>query len=165
MALTKTPIAMLDATGTAGAGNFLRGDGSWSSSVPTSMVRWNTANGYGSTNTRIRRFVNSVTNIGSDITATDSATLGASFTINTSGIYSISYSDNFNTSAHFCLSLNASIPTSPLTGAPVSEVLVGATTSQANFASNASWTGYLASGSVIRAHGDGSPVGTTTNYV
>ena len=30
MALTKTPIAMLDATGTAGSGNFLRGDGTWS---------------------------------------------------------------------------------------------------------------------------------------
>lgn len=30
MALTKTPVDMLEATGTAGSGNFLRGDGTWS---------------------------------------------------------------------------------------------------------------------------------------
>jgi hypothetical protein len=30
MALTKTQIAMIEASGTAGSGNFLRGDGAWS---------------------------------------------------------------------------------------------------------------------------------------
>jgi hypothetical protein len=46
-----------------------------------SMVRLNTANGYGSTNTAIRRFTNVVTNQGTDITYADSATLGTTFTI------------------------------------------------------------------------------------
>ena len=54
-----------------------------------SMVRLNTSNGYGSTNTVIKRYTNVVTNQGVDITYADSATLGASFTINTAGVYAI----------------------------------------------------------------------------
>ena len=41
MALTKTPVAMIDATGTAGSGNFLRGDGTWS--TPASGITAMTA--------------------------------------------------------------------------------------------------------------------------
>jgi hypothetical protein len=52
-----------------------------------------TGNGLGSTNTTIRRFTTTVINTGTAITYADSATLGASFTINESGIYFIQYSD------------------------------------------------------------------------
>jgi hypothetical protein len=41
----------------------------------------NTVNGYGSTNTCIRRFTNLTNSIGSDVLYQDSASLGASFTI------------------------------------------------------------------------------------
>jgi hypothetical protein len=57
-----------------------------------SMVRLTTANGFGSTNTCIKRFTTTVISQGSDITYADSATLGASFTINANGVYAIAIS-------------------------------------------------------------------------
>jgi hypothetical protein len=77
------------------------------SSTPNSEVRLNTVNGFGSTNTMIRRFTNTTINTGTDITYADSATLGATFTINTAGVYAISYSDSFAASADMGLSLNS----------------------------------------------------------
>lgn len=60
-------------------------------SVGNHMVWVTTGNGYGSTNTKIRRFTTTLTNVGSAITYADSATLGATFTINETGIYNIHY--------------------------------------------------------------------------
>lgn len=56
-------------------------------------VKVTTGNGYGSTNTKIRRFSVTEINVGSAITYADSAGNGASFTINDAGIYAICYSD------------------------------------------------------------------------
>jgi len=56
-----------------------------------SEVVVNTGNGFGSTNTQIRRFTTTQTNTGSAITYADSATLGASFTINEDGIYAMTF--------------------------------------------------------------------------
>jgi len=117
-----------------------------------SMVRVNTANGYGSTNNVIRRFTNVVTNQGNDITYADSATLGASFTINTSGVYSVSYSDQFNTTQDMGISVNTSAPTTRISSIPVSEILTSAYTAGANLASCASATAYFPAGTVLRAH-------------
>lgn len=58
-----------------------------------SAIQLKTGNGFGSTFTEVRRFSTIATNIGSDIQYNNSATQGASFTILTSGIYNISYSD------------------------------------------------------------------------
>ena len=58
-----------------------------------SAVRLYGGNGMGSINTQVRRFASVATNIGSDIIYTDSATLGATFLINTPGIYTISYGE------------------------------------------------------------------------
>ena len=52
-----------------------------------------TGNGEGSTNTMIRRFTTTQSSVGTAITYADSATLGASFTINEAGLYEIYYSD------------------------------------------------------------------------
>jgi len=131
----------------------------------SSMVRLNTANGYGATNTAIRRFTNTVTNQGSDITYADSATLGASFTINTNGVYAISYTDNFNTLSTCGITLNDSNLTGSITTSAASAVLAAVTPSAANYAGSTSWTGYLPSGSVIRANGAGIPVGTIAGEV
>lgn len=57
----------------------------------TSAVFVDTGNGTGSTNTRVRRFVNTRQSVGAAITYADSATNGGSFTINANGIYSITY--------------------------------------------------------------------------
>ena len=121
-----------------------------------SMVRVNTANGYGSTNTRIRRWTNTVTNQGSDITYTDSATLGASFTVNTNGVYCISFSLAISTVAQWmAIGLNASVANQAPISMLASEVLAVNYVGTGSSGGNICWTGYLPSGSIIRPHSDG----------
>jgi len=123
--------------------------------MPTaSMIRLNTANGYGSTNTGVRRFTNVVENLGGDITYTDSATLGGSFTINSPGVYGLSFSDNFTAASDLCISKNATVLTAlPTT---VSEVLSEATSPGGSQRATAACSVYLRAGDVIRAHGSGT---------
>jgi len=72
-----------------------------------SFVDLHTENGHGSTNTVIRRFTTAVTNQGSAITYADSSTLGATFTINESGMYHMHGVDLFS-SPHYCgISVNS----------------------------------------------------------
>lgn len=134
-------------------------------STAQSMVRLNGANGYGSTSTAIRRFLNTVTNQGSDITYADSATLGATFTINTSGVYAISYCDNFSAGTNYGITVNDANLTAAFTSSTASAVLMGGSTSNANFGYGLSWTGYLAAGAVIRANGAAAAAGTLTNGI
>ena len=128
-----------------------------------SMVRLNTANGYGSTNTVIRRFTIIVTNQGSDITYTDSATLGATFTINTAGVYTISYNDQFNAANDMGISLNSSQLTTPITSITNSDILSVTSSIASARAGFASFTGYLVAGSVVRAHTALGVTGTSVN--
>ena len=125
-----------------------------------SMVRVNTSNGYGSTNTKIRRFTNVVTNIGTDITYADSATLGGSFTINTSGIYSISYTDSSTGTLELALTVNDPSPTVGPSSVTPANILSGSDAGSANYWALAVWTGYLNAGDVIRAHTDGAAAGS-----
>lgn len=134
-------------------------------SASPSMVRLNTANGYGSTNTMIRRFLNVVANQGEDITYSDSATLGASFTINTSGVYAISYDDNFTASGWLGASLNSSQLTTNISTMTAANILMAAYTPSAGGSSSASCVVHLPAGSVVRPHTSGQATGTTTNAV
>lgn len=68
----------------------------------------NDATAYGTTNTFVRRFLTTTKNTGSDITYADSATLGGSWTINTTGTYSIYYSEIFVGDAYMTLVVNGS---------------------------------------------------------
>jgi len=130
-----------------------------------SMVRLNTPNGYGSTNTKIPRFSNVVTNQGSDITYADSATLGASFTINTAGVYSIIHCNASNTAAMALgMSLNTTGPTVSIVSLTITEILAIASTAAAAYATDASWIGYLPAGSVVRPHTDGTALNSVANY-
>lgn len=132
-------------------------------SADYSMVRLNTANGYGSTNTRIRRFTNVVANVGADITYADSATLGGSFTINKSGVYSISYNDQFSASGSLGISLNSNQLTIAINLINASNFLAGQTVGAANHLGCATWQGYLQAGDIIRPHTDASISGTNVN--
>ena len=127
-----------------------------------SMVRVNTANGYGSTNTVIRRFTNVVTNQGSDITYADSATLGGLFTINTNGVYAISYNDQFNTTQDMGISLNTSAPTTRISSIPVAEILASTYSAGVNLGGSCGGSFYLAAGSLIRAHAFTNGTGSNT---
>ncbi len=127
-----------------------------------SMIRLNTANGYGSTNTKYRRFLNTVINQGSDITYADSATLSSSFTINTSGIYSISYSDVFGgISGYLGITLNDNQGATNIQSSTIANVLTINHTPAANWPGNVATTVYLPAGSVINAKTDGVAYGGT----
>lgn len=81
-------------------------------------VSVNTGNGYGSTNTKIRKFTTTLGSAGTAITYATSATLGASFTINEPGLYAITYVDGRTTAVasvgKFGLSLNTASPTTEI---------------------------------------------------
>lgn len=125
-----------------------------------SMVRVNTSNGYGSTNTVIRRFTNLQVSQGTDITYADSATAGASFTINTAGVYAISFSDQFSAASSIGLSLNSSQLTTAISGITAADRLAEMDSGGVNYSCTCSWTGYLAAGSIVRPHNQGVAVGS-----
>ena len=127
--------------------------------TPLSYVRLNTSNGYGSTNTKIRRFTNIVNNVGTDVTYADSATLGATFTINTAGVYSVSYSDSFNVAADTGVSIDSTQLTTGINSINVVNILSIATIATANYGVVCSATFYAGAASVIRAHTGGSASG------
>lgn len=112
-------------------------------------------NGYGSTNNKIRRFTNALVNTGSDITYADSAANGGSFTINTPGVYAISYSDLFSAASNMGLSLNSAALTTGVHTITASARVAFCTTSAADRASSVSVILKLAAGDVIRAHTQG----------
>ena len=146
-------------TGTLAATGAVSGTtGTFTGAVttPLSYVRLNTANGYGSTNTKIRRFTNIVNNVGTDITYADSATLGGTFTINANGVYSVGYNDQFTGGPeHLGFSRNSTQLTTGITGIAVADILTVGMTSTASQPSVAAATFYANSGDVIRAHTSG----------
>lgn len=123
----------------------------------TSQVWVNTPNGHGSTNTAIRTFSNTVVNVGSDITYTSSATNGDSFTINTTGLYSITYSDGASTQGNFYgLSRNSNQLTTSIDSINSAHFILDTANPTAvdSYSIPLSITIQLASGDVIRAHTD-----------
>ena len=130
-------------------------------SSTNSMVRLHTGNGHGSTNTTIRRFSTVVENIGGDITYTDSSTLGATFTINETGIYAITYGDTNSASyLTFGISLNSTELTTNISTINANDRLIVADSSSANFIEEVSWTGVLNKNDIIRAHDSATATGT-----
>lgn len=123
----------------------------------TSMIRYSTCNGNGSTNTAIRRFTTQQTNQGVDITYTDSAANGALFTINTPGVYSISYCDSFSAVSGLGISLNSATLTTAVSGLTAAELLIISETSGPNARQAVAWTGFLPAGSLIRPHTSVTP--------
>ena len=123
-----------------------------------SMILLTVTNGYGATNTAVRRWTNTITNQGSDITYADSATLGGSFTINTNGVYSISCIDNFTSVASLQIGINATA----IANAGASNPVI-ATSTGANIVVQGTYAAYLAAGTVVRALGTAAS-GTATAY-
>lgn len=127
--------------------------GDFASGVTPSQVRLTVGNGFGSTNTKIRRFTNTVENSGSHITYTDSATNGASFTINTAGIYAITYTEEGNTGTPlFGITLNSSQLTTDINGVTVSDILTISNCASGNGREATACTVKLAVNDVIRMH-------------
>jgi len=122
-------------------------------SVGDHSVVVTTGNGHGSTNTKIRRFTTTLSSSGTAITYADSVTLGASFTINSPGLYQISYSDNYSASiqAHG-VSLNSAQLTTGITTITAANRLAETYSIGAGISNSLTITARLATGDVIRPH-------------
>jgi hypothetical protein len=171
MALTKAKKALLNETFVETSGNQTIAGVKTFTSLPVvpfpSIVKVGTANGYGSINTRIRRFSVTLINSGTDITYADSATLGASFTINTSGIYSLYYADNFNTPQYAGISTNSGQLTSSIASISAASILaIGLGSNTTNSGTSCAVTTYLSAGDVLRPHTDtAAAIGSGPNIV
>lgn len=124
-----------------------------------SQVRVYQANGYGSTNNKIRRFSSIQDNYGTAITYSDSAANGGLFTINENGLYTISYCEDFSASGALGISLNSSQLTTGITSITAADRLIRASTPAADTGAFAGWTGNLLAGDLIRAHTGGTTTG------
>ncbi len=158
----QVPVAGLSASLAYGAGlaTSVR-SGLTPATATLGKVRVATGNGYGSTNTMIRRFSTTIDSVGSDITYADSATLGGSFTINTSGIYSISYNDRFSVGSSIGISKNSASLTTNIVLISQAQRLIFTSCSAANITATIPLTSYFAAGDVLRAHGDGATEGSS----
>lgn len=126
------------------------------------QIRLKTANGWGSTNTHIRRFTTTVEDYGSSITYADSSTLGASFTVNESGFYTIAWGDNFSSAANMGITLNSSeLTTSIVSITNTSDRLALSSPAAVGVQDVVDWSGFLNAGDVIRPHGDAATGGVT----
>lgn len=126
--------------------------------VCDSEVYVEVGNGHGSTNTKIRRYSNIRKEVGTAITYADSSTLGASFTINEAGVYSVGSVDG-NTSTDYFLgiSVNSSTLTTGIESmsyANGKRALNYDSVPTGN--SIITWTGRLAVGDVVRPHSGGN---------
>jgi hypothetical protein len=131
-----------------------------------SSVRIDTANGYGSTATKIRRFSNIRENIGTDIVYVDDATNGASFRVLTSGIYSITYTDLFTGAGSYLgITKNETQNTTNIDSMIGTDVLAVTRSSAADLPETVPWQGFLTQGDVIRAHTNGIAVGANGTIV
>jgi hypothetical protein len=126
-----------------------------------SSVRVDTANGYGSSATRIRRFSNVRDNIGNDIEYVSSSVNGDSFVVKSAGVYSISYSEQVPPNVNMGITKNATgteLSTNIITlaGSPTTTSLVLDSAGNASAGTlSCSWQGVLQAGDIIRAHTDG----------
>ena len=135
----------------------------------TSQLRLNTYAGYGSTETKIMRFTNSVENIGNMFsenhsTGYSSNAKGLEITINRSGIYSFDYNYNTNTVSNGGISLNSSELTTSIISVSVGTRIANVVILAGGNTSECSATMYFKKNDVIRPHTDGVSGSTYASF-
>lgn len=163
--LTKTTLtAGANITITNGSGAITIA-ASGAAGVGDSGIYVDTGNGRGSTNTRVRRFTNSRHASGSDITYADSATLGASATINTAGGYAVTYCDSISSGvSNIAISVNGSALTTNASSITYAQGLrAGAVVDNAT--NCVSTTLFCAVNDVIRPQEDANTDGTNQRQI
>jgi hypothetical protein len=127
---------------------------------PTSQVRVTNFAGYGSTNTAIMQFSSSLATVGTAISYANSASLGASFTINQDGVYTVIASADFSSACEFGISLNSSQLTTQIGAITAADRLTIVHADTANRRMIAAWTGRCSVGDVLRIHSDATSAGS-----
>jgi hypothetical protein len=146
----------------AGTGAPTCTNGIKSLGATASEIRVHTGNGYGSTNNKCRRFSSTTTSTGSDITFSDGAASGSSFTINKAGIYAMSYSDMRTTgNAHMGITYNCASLTTGIQSVDVNTRLASCHSPNSNQYGNCCVVANFSNGDVVRAMTDGSNDATT----
>ena len=126
-----------------------------SASVGNHCVALFGGNGWGSTNTCIRRHVSVETNVGTALTYADSAANGETITVNEAGLYEV-YVRDYITAGAFSAgaSLNSSQLSTGIASITAADIIVTQET-PVNTQATATRTIYCAVNDVIRPHGDG----------
>ena len=159
-----TGALVLDSRVSQGSGSY----SSWTISLAPNdlnvgdhVVSVHTGNDYGSAKTKFRRFTTIDENVGSSITYADSASNGASFTINATGIYSLYYQDS-GQDMH-AITRNYSAGTSnPNVAVGPSDILAISNTTGSSIKS-VSRVAKLIAGDVINAHTSGISTDTSND--
>jgi|SRR5882724_952024 len=115
-------------------------------------------NGFGSGDVFIRRYTNTIVNVGSDITYTDSATNGATFTINTNGLYAMTLTDWAASTAD---GFGVSVDATPSAAIPTDGGQLCSISSGPSLVSGCSATAYLNANDAVRAHWGAGNVANT----
>ncbi|MCB1949127.1 hypothetical protein, partial [Nitrosomonas sp.] len=118
-------------------------------------------NGYGSTNVKIRRFTTVEENLGSSITYADSATDGASFTINQDGVYALYYQDKGQDTHAITRNANGTI--NPIINNASQNLAASSTTGTS--VKSISRVAKLNAGDVVRAHTNGVSIETDASVL
>lgn len=135
----------------------LRGSDNFDSASQLSTVRVQGSAGNGSINTAIPRFASVVDSSGGDITYADSATLGASFTINTTGVYAMQYTDSWSGGGmNIGISKNSTQLTTDVGSITAANRVALSTSGAASVPVTAVNTIQCAAGDVIRPHASAS---------
>jgi hypothetical protein len=129
------------------------GAGSGGTASVSKIKVYDSTAGNGSTGTGVTRFGSTLISTGSDITYTASSTNGDSFTVNTTGVYTLVGSGRSDVaSLQYGFSINATDLTDSVLDLPNDERLVNATAADAFTFQGLAWSGKLTSGDVIRVH-------------
>lgn len=129
------------------------------------QVSVRTGNGFGSTNTKVRRFSTTDYSLGSNITYTDSSTLGGTFTVNAPGVYTACYSDGQVAGQPYIgivvngTALTTSVATSAPARLTYAQGLRAVTRQQdtGQISQTICWTGNLNAGDIVYPQSDGAP--------
>ena len=154
-----TVTGALTATTLVGDGSALTGV---SKTFSRSRIYVDGAATTATTNTRIVRFTNTVESTGSDITYTDSASLGNKFVINTAGVYNVGYTAVFAAAAWYGISLNSTQLSTYINSITPADRIAVSFTSALNVLNQVSVSYRFAAGDVVRAHIGGGTVTTAT---